>query len=200
MSEQLPPAMFIADAVGLDFLNTMAKPTGSTVEWLASGEDLLNWLEQAKLVPLSVLDGFRQNVRELDGIAAQARELREWFRGFVMTHKGAALPASAVAEIEPLNRLLALGNSYNQVERGESGMRWKRLQRWPNAQSLLVPVAEAVAHVICDEDFTQVKHCEGEGCTLLFADKTRGHARRWCSMAICGNRAKQAAHRARKQK
>jgi predicted RNA-binding Zn ribbon-like protein len=42
-----------------------------------------------------------------------------------------------------------------------------------------------------------VKACEGPACTLLFADHTRGHARRWCSMALCGNRAKQAAHRHR---
>jgi predicted RNA-binding Zn ribbon-like protein len=35
--------------------------------------------------------------------------------------------------------------------------------------------------------------------TLLFADHTRGHARRWCSMALCGNRAKQAAHRQRQK-
>jgi predicted RNA-binding Zn ribbon-like protein len=31
----------------------------------------------------------------------------------------------------------------------------------------------------------------------MFADHARGHARRSCSMAICGNRAKVAAHRAR---
>ncbi len=31
----------------------------------------------------------------------------------------------------------------------------------------------------------------------LFVDRTRGQARRWCSTAVCGNRAKQAAHRNR---
>jgi predicted RNA-binding Zn ribbon-like protein len=42
-----------------------------------------------------------------------------------------------------------------------------------------------------------VKGCEGPVCTLLFLDRTRARARRWCSMAVCGNRAKQAAHRTR---
>ncbi len=32
---------------------------------------------------------------------------------------------------------------------------------------------------------------------LLFLDRTHARARRWCSMSICGNRAKQAAHRKR---
>jgi predicted RNA-binding Zn ribbon-like protein len=31
----------------------------------------------------------------------------------------------------------------------------------------------------------------------MFADRTRRRARRWCSMAVCGTRAKQAAHRNR---
>ncbi|HKN11149.1 MAG TPA: CGNR zinc finger domain-containing protein, partial [Pseudomonadota bacterium] len=46
-------------------------------------------------------------------------------------------------------------------------------------------------------DFSNVKACEGHACTLMFVDRTRGRARRWCSMAACGNRAKQAAHRNR---
>jgi predicted RNA-binding Zn ribbon-like protein len=71
------------------------------------------------------------------------------------------------------------------------------VRRWNNPGALLLPVAQALAQLVCMEDFSQVKACEGPSCTLLFADHTRGHARRWCSMAICGNRAKQAAHRQR---
>jgi predicted RNA-binding Zn ribbon-like protein len=56
-----------------------------------------------------------------------------------------------------------------------------------------------MAELVCDEDFSHVKACEGRGCTLMFLDRTRGHARRWCSMSVCGNRAKQAAHRERAQ-
>ncbi|MGX9430920.1 MULTISPECIES: CGNR zinc finger domain-containing protein [Bradyrhizobium] len=45
-----------------------------------------------------------------------------------------------------------------------------------------------------------MKACEGPPCTLLFVDRTRGHVRRWCSITICGNRAKQSAHRWRAQR
>ena len=55
------------------------------------------------------------------------------------------------------------------------------------------------ARLVVDQDFAQIKACEGRGCTLLFADHTRGHARRWCSMGVCGNRAKVLAHRNRKK-
>jgi predicted RNA-binding Zn ribbon-like protein len=62
-----------------------------------------------------------------------------------------------------------------------------------------LPIGEEIARFICTEDFQYVKACEGSTCTLLFVDRTRGRARRSCSMAICGNRAKQAAHRNRRK-
>jgi predicted RNA-binding Zn ribbon-like protein len=43
-----------------------------------------------------------------------------------------------------------------------------------------------------------VRKCEAHDCTLLFEDATRSGRRRWCSMALCGNRMKVAAFRARR--
>jgi predicted RNA-binding Zn ribbon-like protein len=71
------------------------------------------------------------------------------------------------------------------------------IRKWRSPEALLLPIAEAMARFLCSEDFRYVKACEGPSCTLLFTDHTRSRARRWCSMAICGNRAKQAAHRER---
>jgi predicted RNA-binding Zn ribbon-like protein len=73
------------------------------------------------------------------------------------------------------------------------------MRRWRSAESLLLPIGQALGRCVCEEDFSDVKACEGASCTLLFADHTRGRARRWCSMAICGNRAKVAAHRERRK-
>jgi predicted RNA-binding Zn ribbon-like protein len=75
----------------------------------------------------------------------------------------------------------------------------KSLRRWRTPESLLLPIGEEIATFLCSGDFEFVKACEGSTCTLLFVDRTRGRARRWCSMAICGNRAKQAAHRDRRK-
>jgi len=46
-----PPEVFIADSLGLDFLNSVATPVDTPVDWLDSGDGLLRWLAQAKLVP-----------------------------------------------------------------------------------------------------------------------------------------------------
>jgi predicted RNA-binding Zn ribbon-like protein len=78
-----------------------------------------------------------------------------------------------------------------------AGLVWRPQRRWRSSKSLLYPIARSLADLVCTEDFTHVKACERPPCTLLFLDRTRGHVRRWCSMAVCGNRAKQAAHKKR---
>lgn len=200
---QRPTPTFLADALGLDFLNSVATPIDTEVEWITSGNDLLDWLEQSKLVPIDVLKAVRDNAGpgELDSIATQARSLREWFRSFVVKHKGKTMSAAALRELEPLNKLLARDEGYGQIvatnDETVSGLTLAELRRWRSPETLLLPIAKAMADLVCKEDFSYVKACEGPACTLVFLDKTRGHARRWCSMAICGNRAKQAAHRSR---
>jgi predicted RNA-binding Zn ribbon-like protein len=194
------PALFLADAAGLDFLNSVATPVDEEVDWIADGAGLLAWLGQAGMVPPEVLDDMRASVAsdEFDVLAAQARELREWFRRFVRERKGRPLATADLAELEPLNRLLAKDERYGALVAGsDRAFEFIERRRWKSPGSLLMPIAEALARLVCDEDFTHVKACEGPRCTLLFADHTRGHARRWCSMAVCGNRAKVAAHRKR---
>lgn len=201
-----PPAMFIADSLGLDFLNSMATPVDTPVDWLDSGDGLLKWLAQAKLVPAGALDELKTRAMpgELDKVADQARELREWFRGFVHKHMGRPLPPKALNELGPLNKLLERDEAFGRISRhrhnGDDRLELQRMRRWRSPESLLLPIAEVLAKFVCEENFADIKACEGHRCTLVFADHTQRRARRWCSMAICGNRAKQAAHRNRLKK
>jgi predicted RNA-binding Zn ribbon-like protein len=199
---QRTPAIFIAGAPALDFLNSVATPVDVPVEWLDDGEGLLAWLRQAQLVPALVLKEVREqsSPSQLDRVAAQARSLREWFRGFVEKERGGTLSRDALKRLERLNRLLERDESFGQImplTGRDNAFELRMVRRWRSAEALLFPIAEAMARFVCSEDFAYVKACEGPACTLLFADRTRGRARRWCSMAICGNRAKQAAHRHR---
>jgi predicted RNA-binding Zn ribbon-like protein len=197
------PAIFIADSLGLDFLNSIATPVDTPIDWLDSGDGLLMWLAQARLVPADILDELKARAMpgELDEVAEQARALREWFRGFVRKHMGRPLAPRALHELDPLNRLLARDEAFSQISRHRHGegnrLELLAMRRWRSPESLLLPIGEALAKFVCEEDFANVKACGGHACTLVFADRTRRRARRWCSMAICGNRAKQAAHRSR---
>jgi predicted RNA-binding Zn ribbon-like protein len=200
-----PPAFFVADAPALDFLNSVATPTDTPIDWIDNGEGLLDWLEQARLVQVEALEALRAQAMpaELDSVAAQARSLREWFRTFVRRHGGRKLTTKSLDELGPLNRLLDRDEGFGQIvadrDGNASGLQLRMMRRWRSPEALLLPIGEALAKFVCEEDFSNLKACEGPTCTLVFADHTRGRARRWCSMAICGNRAKQAAHRDRRR-
>ena len=156
-----------------------------------------------------VLEGFAKDAGpgELDAVAAQARALREWFRAFVQRNRGKALSDGVLAELEPLNRILARDEGFGQIAarsahdhvhvhedthgHGRSPLVLRRARRWRSPDALLLPVAQAIADLITEDDFTYVKGCEGPTCSLLFVDRSRSHRRRWCDMSICGNRRKQ---------
>jgi len=199
------PAIFIADSTGLDFLNSIATPVDRQIDWLSDGDGFLNWLEQAGLAPAVIIVALRKKASpgELDRLAAQARILREWFRAFVRERKGRPLKVADLGELAPLNRLLERDERYSALiaipQRGGAKLEVAQLRRWRSPEALLLPLGEALAKVLAEEDFTDIKACEGASCTLLFADHTRARSRRWCSMGICGNRAKQTAHRRRRK-
>ncbi|HEX3914303.1 MAG TPA: ABATE domain-containing protein [Steroidobacteraceae bacterium] len=197
------PAIFIADSAALNFLNSIATPVDTEIDWIGDGEGLLMWLEQAALVPTNVLNAMRKRAKpgDIERVAAQARKLREWFRTFIREHRGKPLKTAELADLEPLNRLLSRDQGFGQLVAHKNGkstaLQFQRARHWGTPESLLLPIGEAMAKLLAEEDFSDIKACEGAGCTLMFIDRTRGRSRRWCSMGICGNRAKQIAHRYR---
>jgi predicted RNA-binding Zn ribbon-like protein len=201
------PALFIADAPGIDFLNSVATPVDVPIDWISDGQGLVDWLGQARLVPADRLAEIvaRATPGELDRVAGQARDLREWFRTFVRHHSGGRpVGADAMEQLAPLNRLLERDEAYGQVvvetdAQGREHLALGTERRWRSPESLLIPIGEEIARVIVADDFTRIRACEGPHCTLMFVDRTRARARRWCSMGVCGNRAKVAAHRVRKR-
>jgi predicted RNA-binding Zn ribbon-like protein len=195
------PPLLVADHAALDFLNTLAGEGPRQYEWLGDGEALLRWTVAAGL--LSAPDAQRVQASvpaaELDGLAADARALRSWWYDVVTNHAGHPLLPGTVAELAPLNRLLAEDRLHREVAPVEGGFAWRHVPDWTPRMAVLQPIAERIGDLVCRADFAAVRLCEGVGCTLWFHDTSVNHTRRWCSMAICGNRAKAAAHRARKR-
>jgi hypothetical protein len=92
IAQDRPPAIFIADVLILDFLNSIATPVDTPIDWLDSGDGRRRRLAQARLAPADALD-------ELKGL-----------RGFVRKHVGRPLAPKALRELEPLNSGLATTN------------------------------------------------------------------------------------------
>jgi predicted RNA-binding Zn ribbon-like protein len=64
-------------------------------------------------------------------------------------------------------------------------------------RAAILAVAAAAEDLLRSPLAASVSLCRGRGCGFLFADP-RGR-RRWCTMAVCGNRAKSRAHSERRR-
>jgi hypothetical protein len=188
---------FVADAPGLDFVNAVAPPIHRDLKPLVTGEDLLNWLKEAKLVPQRELDDIRLRcvLGELDAVASRAKMVAQSFRTFVHLYKGRPLPAEAANELRFLNEILARDSRFGQIsidwdsdDPRMSGLVWSTRRHWRAPEALLFPIAEAMADLICDEDFSHIRKCDAPECSLLFLDRTRSRTRRSCGMTICRDR------------
>ena len=200
-SVALPPPPLCGDHLALDFVNTRAEPGGQVTEWLPDGARLFAWLVQAAVLDPAAACAMRQSstTAAWDAAADEARALRGWFRGFLEQHAGSPLGSLDVSELQPLNDLLGRDKvHYGITATGAARPFALRAERcWTSPAQALQPIGTAMADLVCHTDLSLVHRCEGPGCTLMFLDTTKNHHRRFCSPAVCGNRAKQAAHRAR---
>lgn len=189
---------FIADNPALDLLNSIAQPSDEVIDWLTDGHRFVEWLRLGSMIPDDQAARFRAMPQgALDDVTDQARVLREWLRDVVARNAGRDHISLTEGEARYLNGLLAQDRRYLQVH-GEV-CHLHETRDWSDPMSLLMPLATAIAHLLAETDFGHVKNCEGPTCTMWFEDTTKNHKRRWCTMSICGNRAKAAAFRARKK-
>ena len=202
MADMRPAPFFVGDSAALDFLNSIAAPRTVEFEWLASGADVLDWMVQSGLSREDEISILRQprHRSSLDLSAKGIRAFREEFRAFVCSVSEEKKVPDDHPMIERVNRLMQAGDQSlhlvsNNPDGGGFGL--KIIHRMQTAKDLLPRIAAACAEFIAEADFTNVRRCQGSGCTLFFRDVSKNHKRRWCSMEVCGNRAKAAAYRKR---
>lgn len=202
MTDARPAPFFIGDSTALNFVNSIAAPRSTEFEWLASGADLLDWLVEAELITDEEKSALKQprHSTALDLAASEIRAFREDFRSFVSAViEDSNVPADHQMT-STLNRLMRQGKQSLRLVPNVSNDRAVTLEvvhEIQSADDLLPRIAAACAEFIAEADLKHVRRCEGSGCTLVFHDVSKNHKRRWCSMEVCGNRAKAAAYRKR---
>lgn len=184
----LTEPLMVADHLALDLLNTEAGVGASRVDFWQSGDDVLRWLERSGVDSGPVADQAAK-----DALLAEARELRAIGRELVELRK-----QGRRGDPGRLNRYLATLQSAPLLEWGEDGPVLARQRPTPSPQQALGLVAESLADLLARGQFDYVRQCEHPDCVLWFYDRTKSHRRRWCSMALCGNRHKAAEFRRRK--
>jgi hypothetical protein len=186
----------VAQPTGLDFLNASGAPGCQGPGTISDCDSLLRWLEARELVAPDAIASIRANASadELNVASAEAKALGAWFRNFVDDFKGKPLPPSAVDRLQLLNRILMRDAQIEQIDIRDnlndriagSGLRRSTRRIWRTADMLLLPIAQAIAELICTADFSSIRVCEGPGCGIFFLDRTPERTRRWCRTRACG--------------
>lgn len=194
------PPLRVGDHAALDFLNSVFTPLDEPIDLLRDGASLLKWLATSGAVRATVaVDAAAYTAQQLNRVAAEARALREWFRELLFRWSIKGARSVRAADLERLNALLANGSLQQSIVRGPDGMELRIERHIDSPAAVLAELAAACADLLATHRAEQVRQCESPACTLWFADTKRGPRRRWCSMAVCGNRMKVAAHRARQR-
>lgn len=181
-------APMLGDHLAMDLLNTEARDDGKAVEFWNNEQDVLQWLARYGIAPAAENSSFAPTE-----LLAQAKALRTLARKLVTEFKEEKTP-----ETSELNQYLHAFDTAPHLARDAEGkLTLSRVSRSDSISSLLGPVAEAVAQLLVEGNFDLVKQCEHPDCILWFYDRTKAHKRRWCSMALCGNRYKAAQFRKR---
>ncbi|MFF1305243.1 CGNR zinc finger domain-containing protein [Streptomyces sp. NPDC058307] len=129
----------------------------------------------------------RERFTIADGEVARARELRESLRVALLAHAGHP-PHRAVT---PLGELLAAAPLVLTVAASDGSAALAPADAGP----LLSRVAAAVAESLVAGTWIRLKACEAVDCHWAYYDRSPAGRGRWCSMQVCGARAKMRRYR-----
>jgi predicted RNA-binding Zn ribbon-like protein len=185
----------IGGEIAVDFANT-AMPEGREAGRLRSWRDLIDFLELRGAVSRSEGTALRamgeRDARACAAAFEQALGLRVTVRA-VLEALAARRPLQA-GWVDAVNRALALGAGTTRLARQGRGWRLDFAPALGEPLRALAPVARSVAGLIAQGRALTIRKCANPECVLYFRDTSRARRRRWCSMAVCGNRMKVAAH------
>jgi len=191
--------LFLANDRALDFVNTEIKGERGRADLLQSYSDLLQWLEDADVLPRRQIAYLRRWEQTASGanVLTQARQLRsELRRAAEAVSRGRPMHGSV---LNTVNGLLKKRVQIEQLVRKSGGIERRAVLQLKGAADALSAIAECAANLLSGTEVCKIRRCEGPGCILFFLDTTRNHTRRWCSMAGCGNRVKAAEFRKRQR-
>ena len=101
--------------------------------------------------------------------------------------------------IDVVNRALRSHGGAEQLVASGSGWGLAFIAERRDPLVALAPLARSAAELIAEGPGAPVRKCAHPRCVLYFYDDSRTRRRRWCSMAVCGNRMKVAAHARRRR-
>ena len=185
-----------AGVLCLDFVNTLDnRPSGEPQELLARYGDLVRFAEDTGI--LTPAQGDRSfawseaDPEEARRVLQAAVELREaMFAVFSAVIAKRAVPASALAL---LNGYIQRAAQHLSLTPADGGFAWRYDSCGDSPggfETMLWPIVRSAAELLASDNLPFVRACSAQSCQWFFLDTSKNHRRRWCSMKLCGNRAK----------
>jgi predicted RNA-binding Zn ribbon-like protein len=179
----------IGGRLSVDFVNA------STATAELSWEQLIDFLGAIRIVSpergVQLLSLPQSDPQAAEGLLLKARRLSSNVRlAFSAMVRKQMIAAKWV---EPVNEILRITEGHDELVHEGSAWRIEFIAREAGLDWLLAAVARSAAEIIAEGARARLRLCANANCSLFFYDDSRTHRRRWCSMAICGNRSKVAA-------
>ncbi|MEV0352277.1 CGNR zinc finger domain-containing protein [Nonomuraea sp. NPDC050680] len=171
-----------------EFINTRRRDGDD----IATPQQLVTWLHACGLVPAdTVVNAEQRNCAE---------RIREGLRALIAENntepvsspRPDGLNPAARAELAELTRDFPL-----MLDVTVSPPRLVARTAAP-VEAALARLLAVVAEAVADGTWTRLKACREPSCRWAYYDHSRNRRRTWCSMDICGNRAKARASHQRK--
>jgi predicted RNA-binding Zn ribbon-like protein len=193
MSPSAEIVVLLGGRLAVDFANAPSYP-GAPFNDL-SWEEFIGFLEAARIVSSERSEQLlalpETDPRAAHALLVRAIRLRDALREIFT----ALVRREPIAPewIKPINDVLRITEGHDELTAVDG--RWNILfvARETGLDWLLAAIARSAAEIVLEGDAAKVRVCANPACGLFFCDKSRTHKRRWCSMAICGNRNKVAS-------
>lgn len=147
-----------------------------------------DWLVEAGLLDPEAAGGL--GPADLRRVVA----VREALRAVLLAHAGEPLDAAG-----PMSVLNAAAERAPLVVRIVDEGRAELVPVAPGVDAAVGRLLAIVERAIVDGTWTRLKVCRWDTCQWAFYDASKNRSGSWCSMAVCGNRAKAASYRQRRR-
>jgi len=164
-----------------DFANTVDVEEGT--DEISEPAALAAWLAERGLMEATAAVA--------EGDVADAHNFRGALRHILASHAGEPLDGSAAEELTAVAARGGVGPVFSTggdvVLQASAG----------GVAGALGRIVAYVVDAIAEGTWPRLKACQNDECEWVFYDSARNRSAKWCSMAVCGNRMKARAFRAR---
>lgn len=190
---------FVGGDVVLDFLNTAGGDTKSRdFDRLETYSDVLTWARAADVIEAGEFGELVSIAGKSPDRAAKDLDQLKTQREVFYRYLTAPMDRKPIPEKDRLDVERGFRTALSHARLVPSPTQPSRWQVPLEGASLSVVqfrLALAASALMTSSASSDIRQCER--CTWLFLDPSESKRRRWCSMAVCGNRAKAMRHYSR---